>query len=99
MSVPKKEGSRKKNQKKKGGMTTVIKADVQLDARELKCPMTLLKTKRAMEKMASGQVIEVLGTDPGSRKDLSDFAKKSGHELLSVEADPGGFDRYYLRKG
>lgn len=61
--------------------------------------MPLLKTKKAMAKMDSGQVIEVLGTDPGSRKDLADFAEKSGYELLGVEEDPGGFDRYYLRKG
>lgn len=61
--------------------------------------MPLLKTKKAMKEMKSGQVIEVLGTDPGSRKDMSDFANNSGHELLGMEKDPGGFDRYYLRKG
>ncbi len=49
--------------------------------------------------MDAGQVIEVLGTDPGSRKDFPDFAEKSGNKLLGVEEDPGGFDRYYLRKG
>jgi tRNA 2-thiouridine synthesizing protein A len=60
--------------------------------------MPLLKTKKAMAKMDPGQVIEVLGTDPGSKKDLADFAEKTGNELLSIERDPDGFDRYYLRK-
>ncbi len=60
--------------------------------------MPLLTTKKAMKENKSGQVIEVLGTDPGSRKDMSDFANNSGHELLGMEKDPGGFDRFYLRK-
>lgn len=75
-----------------------IKPDVTLDARGLSCPMPLLKTKKAMKGMKSGQIIEVLGTDPGSKKDLPDFAKKSGNEWLGVVDDPGGFYRFYLRK-
>jgi tRNA 2-thiouridine synthesizing protein A len=75
-----------------------IKPDVTLDARGLSCPMPLLKTKKAMKGMKPGQIIEVLGTDPGSKKDLPDFAQKSGNEWLGVLDDGEGFYRFYLRK-
>jgi len=84
---------------KRSNDTMDIKVDVQLDARGLSCPMPLLKTKKAIKEMKSGEVIEILGTDPGSKKDLPDFARKSGHEWLGVEEDPSGFYRFYIRKG
>lgn len=45
-----------------------IKADETLDARGLSCPMPLLKTKKTIEKLASGQILEILGSDPGTQK-------------------------------
>ena len=80
-------------------MVENIKPDQTLDCRGLSCPMPLLKTKKAIKDMKSGQVIEVLGTDPGSKKDLPDFANKNGHEWMGVEEDPGGFYRFYIKKG
>lgn len=74
-----------------------VKADETLDARGLSCPMPLLKTKKAIEKLASGQVLEVLGTDPGTRNDLPNWAKRSGHEFLGEKEDEG-FNRYFVRK-
>ncbi len=76
-----------------------IKADLTLDARGLSCPMPMLKTKKAMKDMQKGQIIEVLGTDPGSKKDLPDFAKKSGNEYLGVLDEAAGFYKFFLRKG
>lgn len=78
---------------------TEIKADELLDARGLSCPMPMLKTKKALKNMKAGQILEVLGTDPGSKNDIPDFCKKGGNELLSIEDDSDGCSRYIIRKG
>ena len=67
-----------------------------LDARGLSCPMPLLKTKKVISKMQSGQILEILGTDPGSKNDLPSFAKKSGHEYLGEKEDEE-FTRFYMK--
>ena len=58
-----------------------VKPDETLDCRGLSCPMPLLKTKKTIGKMQSVQVLEILGTDPGTRNDLPVFAKKSWHDF------------------
>jgi len=73
-----------------------IKPDQTLDARGLSCPMPILKTKKAIEKMKSGEILEILGTDPGTKNDLPSFAKKGGHEFLGYKDDQG-FTRFYIR--
>jgi tRNA 2-thiouridine synthesizing protein A len=57
--------------------------DKDLDARGLNCPLPILRTKKALTDMASGQVLRVLATDPGAVKDFQAFAKQTGNELLS----------------
>jgi len=74
-----------------------IKPDETLDARGLSCPMPLLKTKKAIEKLSSGQILEVLGTDPGTRNDLPNWTKRSGHQYLGEKEDEG-FNRFFIRK-
>ena len=70
---------------------------VELDARELECPMPLLQAKRALNAMQAGQQLQVLATDQGSVRDFRVFAEQSGHLLLvSDEAD--GVYRYLLQK-
>ena len=73
-----------------------ITPDETLDCRGLSCPMPLLKTKKATGKMKSGQILEILGTDPGTKNDLPGFAKKAGHEYLGDKED-AGFTRFYLK--
>lgn len=73
-----------------------IQPDETLDCRGLSCPMPLLKTKKAMSNMTSGQIIEILGTDPGTRNDLPAFARKFGHEYLG-DKDDDGFIRFYIK--
>jgi len=73
-----------------------IKADETLDCRGLSCPMPILKTKKTIGHMKSGQILEILGTDPGSKNDLPSFASKAGHEFLGVKDDEGFF-RFYLK--
>ena len=75
-----------------------IKPDETLDVRGLSCPMPTLKTAKAMKSLTTGQIIEVLGTDPGTKKDMPKLAAKSGHEWLGF-LDDEGFYRFYLRKG
>jgi tRNA 2-thiouridine synthesizing protein A len=57
--------------------------DKELDTRGLNCPLPILRTKKALSDMASGQVLQVLATDPGAVKDFAAFAKQTGNALLS----------------
>ncbi len=69
-------------------------SDADLDATGLTCPMPLLKAKQALNKLAPGQTLSVICTDPGSVKDFQVFSKQSGHGLLeSAEAD----GKFYYR--
>jgi tRNA 2-thiouridine synthesizing protein A len=54
----------------------------ELDVRGLSCPMPILKTKKALADLASGEVLRITATDPGSMRDFQAFAKQTGHELL-----------------
>ncbi|MBU0485227.1 MAG: sulfurtransferase TusA family protein [Proteobacteria bacterium] len=75
-----------------------IKADRTLDAKGLSCPMPLLRTKKEMDKINSGQILEVMGTDPGSRNDLPGWCERSGHEFCG-EREDAGFFRFFIKKG
>ncbi|WP_443082245.1 sulfurtransferase TusA family protein [Thermodesulfitimonas autotrophica] len=74
-----------------------IKVDETLDARGLSCPMPLLRTKKALQKLLSGKILEVLSTDPGTRNDLPSWCKRTGNEYLGEKQDKG-FTRFYIRK-
>jgi len=72
-------------------------ADQVLDAKGLNCPLPILKAKKALKSLESGQVLEVLSTDPGSVADFSAFCRTTGNELLEQnEAD--GIFTYLIRK-
>lgn len=62
---------------------------VELDARGLDCPLPLLKAKRALNAMHSGQRLRVMATDKGSVRDFLVFSEQSGHSLLSSEEIDG----------
>jgi len=65
----------------------------ELDVRGLSCPLPILRTKKALAEMSSGQVIRVLATDPGSVKDFAAFARQTGNLLLvQGESEPGVFE-------
>jgi tRNA 2-thiouridine synthesizing protein A len=59
--------------------------DKELDASGLSCPLPILKTKKSLSDLASGQVLKIVATDPGSVKDMQAFCKQTGNELLSTE--------------
>ena len=70
----------------------------EIDARGLNCPLPILKTKKALSEMLSGQVLHVLATDPGSVRDFQAFSKQTGNELLSHEKHDREFEYYLKRK-
>ncbi|MEK0429954.1 MAG: hypothetical protein RL001_2481 [Pseudomonadota bacterium] len=73
-----------------------------LDARGLKCPLPILRAKKALADMGSGDVLRVQATDPGSVRDFNAFARQTGNDLLSHEeraqAEPKEFVFYLRRK-
>ena len=69
----------------------------QIDARGMSCPMPIAKTALAMKMLATGTLIEVLATDPGSVKDFSAWSRMTGNELVEQSAD-GGVYRFVLRR-
>lgn len=71
---------------------------IELDATGLACPMPLLKTKRALNAMQSGQQLRVLATDQGTVRDFRVFAEQSGHLLLE-SGELQGVYSYLLQKG
>jgi tRNA 2-thiouridine synthesizing protein A len=71
--------------------------DQELDARGLNCPLPILRTKKALAGLGTGQVLRVAATDPGSVKDMQAFAKQTGNELLAAQEDPGEFV-FFIRK-
>lgn len=78
-------------------MEKTLQADRELDARGLNCPLPILRTKKALNDLASGQVLRILATDPGSVRDFQAFAKQTGHELLQ-HADHDGVFTFLLRR-
>jgi tRNA 2-thiouridine synthesizing protein A len=64
---------------------TQISFDRELDARGLNCPLPILRTKKSLNDMASGQVLKIIATDPGSVRDFEAFCKQTGHFLLLSE--------------
>ena len=65
-----------------------MEASKELDTRGLNCPLPILKAKRALADMGSGQLLRVVSTDPGSVRDFQAFARQTGNEL--VEQTSGG---------
>lgn len=70
----------------------------ELDVRGMNCPVPILRSKKAIGELASGQVLKVVATDPGSVKDMQAFANQTGNELLDSDENSGVYT-YFLRKG
>lgn len=78
-------------------LPTDYQIDEQLDASGLSCPLPLLKAKQALNRLASGQVLQVIATDAGSVRDFKAFTDQSGDELLQSIEQKGQFI-YCIRK-
>ena len=65
--------------------------DKELDARGLNCPLPILKTKKSLADMTSGQLLKVVSTDAGSIKDMQAFANQTGNTLVSSTEEKGEY--------
>jgi tRNA 2-thiouridine synthesizing protein A len=72
--------------------------DKELDARGLNCPLPILRAKKALTDMGSGQVLKIMATDPGSVKDFQAFSKQTGNALLSSETAADQFIFFMKKK-
>ena len=71
--------------------------DKELDAKGLSCPLPILKTKKALNDLASGQVLKIVSTDAGSVKDMQAFAKQTGNTLVASAEENNAFV-FFMRK-
>jgi TusA-related sulfurtransferase len=71
-------------------------ADKEIDTSGLNCPLPILKAKKALTELQSGQTLKVIATDPGSWRDFEAFARQTGNELVSQEKTASNF--VYLLK-
>jgi len=71
--------------------TALAPADREVDARGLNCPLPILRTKKALNDMQSGQTIRVLATDPASVRDFQAFSRQTGNQLVGHGERDGAF--------
>ena len=72
--------------------------DKEVDARGLNCPLPILRPKKALTDMLSGQVLRILATDPGAVKDFQAFAKQTGNALVDQSANDKEFTFFMQKK-
>jgi tRNA 2-thiouridine synthesizing protein A len=72
--------------------------DRELDVKGLNCPLPILRTKKALAEMLSGQTLRVLATDPGSVKDFQAFARQTGNDLIASAQTDSVFEYVLKRK-
>jgi len=75
----------------------LIKADYELDARGLNCPLPILKAKKSIRDLKPGEIMHVVATDSGSANDVPLFCKQTGNELVDSTRDNGEY-HFYIRK-
>ncbi|WP_338657099.1 sulfurtransferase TusA family protein (plasmid) [Sporosarcina psychrophila] len=75
-----------------------MNADKLLDAKGLACPMPIVKTKKAMNDMETGQILEIHATDKGAQADLAAWSRSGGHELVQSTEENGVF-KFWIKKG
>ena len=75
-----------------------MNADKELDTRGLNCPLPILKAKKALADMSSGEVLKVMATDPGSVRDFQAFARQSGNDLVQQDTAGQEFVHFLRRR-
>ena len=71
--------------------------DKELDAKNLNCPLPILRCKKGLSEIKAGQTLKVVVTDPGSVKDFQAFCKQTGHELLQMD-EANNLFTFYIKK-
>ncbi|WP_018950057.1 sulfurtransferase TusA family protein [Thioalkalivibrio sp. ALMg11] len=77
---------------------TDIKADSKLDTSGKCCPMPIVETNVAIKKINSGDILEIVATDPGTVTDIPAWCERTGHTLVESRTSEGGF-QFYVKKG
>jgi TusA-related sulfurtransferase len=75
-----------------------MEAQKEIDTRGMNCPLPILKAKKALADMSSGDVLKVVATDPGSVRDFQAFARQTGNELLEQSSANDEFVHYLRRR-
>jgi TusA-related sulfurtransferase len=75
-----------------------MEAQKEIDTRGLNCPLPILKAKKALADMASGEILKVLATDPGSVRDFQAFARQTGNELVEQTTEAHEFIHFLRRR-
>jgi TusA-related sulfurtransferase len=75
-----------------------MEAQKEIDTRGMNCPLPILKAKKALADMSSGDVLKVVATDPGSVRDFQAFARQTGNELLEQSSAEDEFIHYLRRR-
>jgi len=75
-----------------------MQAQKEIDTRGLNCPLPILKAKKALAELGSGQVLKVVATDPGSMRDFQAFARQTGNELIEQTTQGDEFVHYLRRR-
>ena len=75
-----------------------MEAQRELDARGLNCPLPILRAKKALADMLSGEVLKIVATDPGSVRDFQAFARQTGNELVEQTSGAKEFIHYVRRR-
>ena len=79
-------------------MSAAIAFDKELDTKGLNCPLPILRAKKALADLASGQVLKIVATDPGSVRDFQAFARQTGHELVEQTSSEQEFVHVLKRR-
>lgn len=74
-----------------------ITSNVELDCKGMNCPLPILKTKKTIDTMSSGEVLKMLATDPGSVNDMASWSKRTGNEVIEHTED-GDVHTFYIKK-
>ncbi|MDD3196119.1 MAG: sulfurtransferase TusA family protein [Paludibacter sp.] len=75
-----------------------MEVKLSLDCKGLSCPMPMMKIAKAMKELKTGEVLEVFGTDPGTKSDLPGWCTKTGNECLEITDLEGGVNRMLIKK-
>ena len=75
-----------------------MQAQKELDTRGLNCPLPILKAKKALADMSSGDVLKIIATDPGSVRDFQAFARQTGNELVEQATNADEFIHFLRRR-
>ena len=75
-----------------------MEAHKEIDTRGLNCPLPILKAKKALSEMQTGEILKVVATDPSSTRDFQAFARQTGNELLQQSQNGGEFTHFMRRR-